>query len=47
MLSPLKRVMVEYKALIVKMCFDHDKSKFVCEKLEPRIMYVIPIFHTM
>jgi len=27
--------------------FDHDKSKFVCEKLEPHIMYVVPNFHTM
>jgi len=47
MWSPLKRIMVEYRALIVRMYFDHDKSRFVCEKLEPHIMYVVPIFHTM
>ncbi len=41
MLSLLKCVMAEYRALIVKMYFDHDKSKFVCE---PHIMYVVPIF---
>lgn len=34
MLSPLKHVMVEYKCLIVKMHFDLNKSKFVCDNLE-------------
>jgi hypothetical protein len=39
--------MAKYKALTVKMYFDHNKSKFVCEKLEPHTLYVVPIFHTM
>jgi hypothetical protein len=34
MLSPLKRVMTEYKSLIVKMHFDLHKSKFACDNLE-------------
>ncbi|CAK9197596.1 unnamed protein product [Sphagnum troendelagicum] len=38
MWSPLKCIVVEYRALIMRIYFDHDKSRFVCEKLEPHIM---------
>ncbi len=34
MLSPLKHLMFEYKVLIMKIHFDCDMTKFVCENLE-------------
>ncbi len=34
MLSSFKHVMVEYKALIVNMHYNYDKTKFPCENLE-------------
>jgi hypothetical protein len=57
MLSPLKHVMVEYNALIVKMHFNHDKTKFAHENLEmlcdlelilalPCLMPMLEVIHT-
>jgi len=34
MLSSLKHVMAKYKALIVNMHFDYDKTEFPCENLK-------------
>jgi len=51
MLSPLKRVMVEYNALIVKMHSNHDKTKFAHENLEMlcdlELILALPCFMPM
>jgi len=57
MLNPWKHVMVEYKALIVKMHFDQKKAKYACEMLEllcdleltlamPCFMPMLKVVHT-
>jgi hypothetical protein len=57
MLNPWKHVMVEYKALMVKMHFDQKKAKYACENLEllcdleltlamPCFMPMLKVVHT-
>jgi hypothetical protein len=34
MLSPLKRILAQYKSLVVKMHFDYEKDKYACDNFE-------------